>query len=429
MTDEIRSSCSSASSTSTERRRLPHDGPARPRRPVGGARRSTAPSSSDPVGPGHPVPPGQRRGGAGRLLRVSCARATCSSTTPTTSFATSVEEFIRQASVDPNVLAIKMTLYRTSGDSSIVQLADPGGRAGQAGGGPGRAQGPVRRGSNIEWAKRAGEGRRPRRLRPRRAQDRTPRPRWSSATSRTGMRRYCHIGTGNYNSKTARLYEDVGLLTCDPRSASDLTQLFNFLTGYARDVHYRTLLVAPHDLRPRPRADRATRCRPIGAAASDHAEDEQPGRPRADRARSTQAVAGRRADRPRHPRHLLPACPGCPACPTTSGCGRSSAATSSTPASTASPTATARRRPTGALHRLGRPDAPQPRPPGRGAGARSPTPTCATSSTRSSTSELADDILAWVLGADGAWHKDDRGGRVDSHRRLQELALARRLPS
>jgi polyphosphate kinase len=64
-----------------------------------------------------------------------------------------------------------------------------------------------------------------------------------------GIRRYCHIGSGNYNSKTARTYEDVGLLTCDPDIGSDLTQLFNFLTGYGRDMRYETLLVSPHTTR------------------------------------------------------------------------------------------------------------------------------------------------------------------------------------
>jgi polyphosphate kinase len=64
-----------------------------------------------------------------------------------------------------------------------------------------------------------------------------------------GIRRYCHVGSGNYNSKTARIYEDVGLLTCDPDIGSDLTQLFNFLTGYGRDVRYQTLLVSPHTTR------------------------------------------------------------------------------------------------------------------------------------------------------------------------------------
>jgi polyphosphate kinase len=65
-----------------------------------------------------------------------------------------------------------------------------------------------------------------------------------------GMRRYCHVGTGNYNSKTATLYEDLGVLSCEPKLGSDLTQLFNYLTGYGRNVHYERLLVAPHSLRP-----------------------------------------------------------------------------------------------------------------------------------------------------------------------------------
>src|SRR5205085_6830395 len=64
-----------------------------------------------------------------------------------------------------------------------------------------------------------------------------------------GMRRYCHVGTGNYNSKTARLYEDVGLLSADPELGADLTDLFNFLTGYSRQTAYRKLLVAPVTLK------------------------------------------------------------------------------------------------------------------------------------------------------------------------------------
>ncbi|WP_374068689.1 phospholipase D-like domain-containing protein, partial [Rhodococcus sp. CX] len=65
----------------------------------------------------------------------------------------------------------------------------------------------------------------------------------------SAIRRYCHIGTGNYNPKTARLYEDVGLLTSDPEIGSDLTDLFNTLTGYSRKAKYRNLLVAPHGVR------------------------------------------------------------------------------------------------------------------------------------------------------------------------------------
>ena len=66
-----------------------------------------------------------------------------------------------------------------------------------------------------------------------------------------GVRSYCHIGTGNYNAKTAKLYEDLGLLTADPAIGSDLAQMFNYLTGYGRNVQYERLLVAPHPLRTR----------------------------------------------------------------------------------------------------------------------------------------------------------------------------------
>ena len=80
------------------------------------------------------------------------------------------------------------------------------------------------------------------------------------------LRRYCHIGTGNYNTKTARLYEDLGILTCDPDIGADVAKLFNHLTGYSRGDQYHTLLVAPRDLRPRLREliERETRFGPEG---------------------------------------------------------------------------------------------------------------------------------------------------------------------
>ena len=107
------------------------------------------------------------------------------------------------------------------------------------------------------------------------------------------MRRYCHVGTGNYNPKTARLYEDLGLLTCDPEIGADLTQLFNFLTGYARDVDYRKLLVAPHDLRPGLTELIEQREQAAGDAARIVVQDEQPRRRRDDR-RALPGLAGRR---------------------------------------------------------------------------------------------------------------------------------------
>ena len=169
---------------------------------------------------------------------------------PYDSFASSVEEFIRQASTDPGVLTIKLTLYRTSGDSPIVASLIRAAEQGKQVAALVELKARFDEERNIEWARRleqAGvhvvyglvglkthtktclvvreEGER--------------------------VRRYCHIGTGNYNSKTARLYEDLGLLTMDPAIGSDLSQLFNYLTGYARNVDYQKLLVAPHSLRPR----------------------------------------------------------------------------------------------------------------------------------------------------------------------------------
>ena len=85
-----------------------------------------------------------------------------------------------------------------------------------------------------------------------------------------GLRRYAHIGTGNYNSSTARLYEDFGLLTCDPQIGSDLSQLFNYLTGYGREDPYRRLVVAPAVPAPAvPRPDRPRVVVRLGRA--DHA--------------------------------------------------------------------------------------------------------------------------------------------------------------
>ena len=95
-----------------------------------------------------------------------------------------------------------------------------------------------------------------------------------------GIRRYCHVGTGNYNPKTAHLYEDIGLFSADPDLGDDLTDLFNHLTGYSHQGEYRKLLVAPTHLRgAHHRAHRgAGRARHAGP---HHDEDEQPGRHRA----------------------------------------------------------------------------------------------------------------------------------------------------
>jgi polyphosphate kinase len=167
---------------------------------------------------------------------------------PYDSFRTTVEEFIRQASTDPHVLAIKMTLYRTSGDSPIVRSLIRAAERGKQVAVLVELKARFDEGANIEWAKAletAGVhvvyGLVGLKVHTKTALVVRDEP--------DGIRRYCHIGTGNYNSKTARIYEDVGLLTCDPDIGSDLTQLFNFLTGYGRDVRYQTLLVSPHTTR------------------------------------------------------------------------------------------------------------------------------------------------------------------------------------
>jgi polyphosphate kinase len=172
---------------------------------------------------------------------------------PYTSFATSVEEFIRQASVDPKVLAIKITLYRTSGDSSIIQSLIRAAEGGKQVAALVELKARFDEEKNIVWAReleKAGVhvvyGLVGLKIHTKTTLVVRDEPQ--------GIRRYCHIGTGNYNPRTARLYEDVGLLTAEPEIGSDLTQLFNLLTGYAREPRFDSLLVAPSFLRDRVRA-------------------------------------------------------------------------------------------------------------------------------------------------------------------------------
>jgi polyphosphate kinase len=168
---------------------------------------------------------------------------------PYDSFRTTVEEFIRQASTDPHVLAIKMTLYRTSGDSPIVRSLIRAAERGKQVAVLVELKARFDEGANIEWAKAletAGGVHVVYGLVGLKVHTKTA---LVVRDEPDGIRRYCHIGSGNYNSKTARIYEDVGLLTCDPEIGSDLSQLFNFLTGYGRDVQYQRLLVSPHTTR------------------------------------------------------------------------------------------------------------------------------------------------------------------------------------
>ncbi|HEV2766647.1 MAG TPA: RNA degradosome polyphosphate kinase [Acidimicrobiales bacterium] len=169
---------------------------------------------------------------------------------PYDSFTTSVAAFIRQASSDPDVLAIKQTLYRTSADSPIVEALIRAAEKGKQVAALVELKARFDEQANVAWARaleKAGVhvvyG-----LVGLKTHSKTALVVRQEAD---GIRRYCHVGTGNYNEKTARLYEDLGLLTCDPDIGADLTQLFNYLTGYGRQEQFRKLLVAPGPLRPR----------------------------------------------------------------------------------------------------------------------------------------------------------------------------------
>jgi len=167
---------------------------------------------------------------------------------PYDSFAASVELFITQAANDPHVLAIKMTLYRTSGDSPIVNALINAAENGKQVAVLVELKARFDEENNINWARKLEQ---------------------SGVHAVYGLvglkthtkvvlvvrqegdriRRYVHVGTGNYNSKTAKLYTDLGLLSCREELGADLTDLFNYLTGYSQQRSYRKLLIAPVNLR------------------------------------------------------------------------------------------------------------------------------------------------------------------------------------
>ncbi len=169
---------------------------------------------------------------------------------PYESFPASTAEFIRQASEDPDVLAIKQTFYRTSAESSIARSLIAAAEAGKQVVVLIELKARFDEEQNIEWARALEEagvhvvyglvGLK-------------THAKISMVVRQEGdeIVRYSHVGTGNYNENTARLYEDFGLFTKDPDVGADLADLFNRMTGYSRQKSYRTLVVAPVELRPR----------------------------------------------------------------------------------------------------------------------------------------------------------------------------------
>jgi polyphosphate kinase len=169
---------------------------------------------------------------------------------PYESFPASVEQFVQAAAVDPDVLAIKMTLYRTSGDTPVVRALTEAAESGKQVAVLVELQARFDEANNITWA--------------RTLEDYGVHVAYGLPGLKThakttlvvrkeadGIRRYVHVGTGNYNSKTARLYTDLGLFTVSRSVGADISDLFNALTGFSRQRLYRKLLVAPANMRDR----------------------------------------------------------------------------------------------------------------------------------------------------------------------------------
>ena len=255
---------------------------------------------------------------------------------PYDSFSTSVQAFLAQAAADPKVLAIKQTLYRTSSNSPIIDALIDAAHAGKQVLALVEIKARFDEDANIAWARkleRAGVH-----------------VVYGIVGLKThcklievvrqeadGLRRYCHVGTGNYNPKTARLYTDLGLLTCDPVVGQDLTRLFNQLSGYAPKSSFHRLLVAPRTVRTgliqrirrEEDAARAGKEAWIKIKVNSIVDEKTiDALYRASQASNAASALGS---------------PAFPACPRTSAYVRFSAASWSTPASTPSAMRTARR--------------------------------------------------------------------------------------
>jgi polyphosphate kinase len=167
---------------------------------------------------------------------------------PYDSFSSSVERFVEQATADPDVLAIKITIYRTSADTPLVPALIRAAEAGKQAVCLVELKARFDEERNIQWARSLEES--------------GVHVVYGHPALKThakcvlvvrregdGVRRYVHVGTGNYHPKTARLYTDFGLFTCDEAIGEDVAQVFNELTGYSRNVSHRKLLVAPREAR------------------------------------------------------------------------------------------------------------------------------------------------------------------------------------
>jgi polyphosphate kinase len=166
---------------------------------------------------------------------------------PYDSFSSSVERFVRQAVADPDVLAIKQTVYRTSADSPLVPSLIAAAERGKQAVCMVELKARFDEQANITWAKKLEQA--------------GVHVVYGIPALKThvkcvlvvrregdGVRHYAHVGTGNYNPKTARIYTDLGLFTCDEELGADLAEMFNYLTGYARPTGFRKALIAPHNL-------------------------------------------------------------------------------------------------------------------------------------------------------------------------------------